>query len=799
MPTFNLPLPDGGTQPVEAGNYAEASAKLERYLATVGGNYPKPGGTPSVSQENQVPFMQKMEEGLRAGTDAEKIAFYRQKYPGAEVAPAGDAGLEILVPGQPAMYTNRPGADMGDLARGIGSVGPSMIGAAAPGYLPGMALAAGGELAREGLQSFTGTQRETPKEIGMNVAGAAGAEGLGRGLGAAVKYGVNRALGRTASKQLSKEELIGYQKAVTEGIDLPDFMKYQLTDSPVWQQWYAQMGQLNPEMKAKQILQARELIGSMKNELGQLGGRQDRAAQEALAEAYEGRLRGLQPPSLYGAGEALFQAARGGVSTRNKAMAREYANLDQIAQKENPVFDISQAQAAAKQRMTLGMATDEESARQAQALIDQGVNVDPATFQAYINVAPTQEAKLARLNTLLANLKPEQTNWKVLKELRTQAGALREWSPNEKVGANKAQATAIFGDLTEGLQPKGSPKFSNAWKQANQTAKRYYEAKDYQTIQEILAAPQAGQQEALADALASNPTAFGRSVMSVMADAGDDVRRNAADNLSAMIAHSKDPVGTLDAFKAKAPEAYRWLAPDKPAEANLMQWTRDVQDLRNGPLADAWKAGEEQAGFALKSLESKAGTPRTTQAFMAQVPPGEGQTAYRVAVGEKIMNGAIKEKDGGLVIDAKRMTENIEKVKTAGWWDEVLTDRERAIWSAYRDYARRTKSKSSSGAGLVIAGLIGKLRDPQHALPAFAEIRAARYLSEVSTRAVGVENLLKQNLDPGKSPFTSSAFNQVGGAFAQSLREAARQNELTKQAREALSTQPVQQPVPSAQ
>lgn len=462
-----------------------------------------------------IPFFNRMRLGLLADpyNRDETMAALRRMYPEAVIAPVGES-FAIQQPGQPPMFANPPGAELGSIGQWLGEASFPMagsIGGGAAGVLVGhpTAVAAAGASAmegvREGVQKLFGTSREPMSSVQqrMAISGAMEAlptpaqvwRGVKKGTVGTANFVKNLFTKRVAEKAAAgtlseaeqalahtfldfSETEIGEAVKYLQGHDIgvSDLMNFQKSESRVLQRLASQYMQLSDTAQKRYLAQLNALGRASREIIPELDDPAvpDEMIQRKLGAAYKRRMAELVPSTVEPeeAGRAMILRVKGTVLERKAAMNRGYDSLEELVDEWKPKYDMSSAKAAAVQRKQMGYGLSPEESAQVFAatpgVVPPGVSDDLAKgvnitgepvgdtwFKkavADLNVVPDNR-KLAHITEIMARLDPRQDYYTV-KELRSQVGRLLDL-PEARLmesGVDIGQAKNIYRQLSDVLE-----------------------------------------------------------------------------------------------------------------------------------------------------------------------------------------------------------------------------------------------------------------------------------------------------------------------------------------------------------
>lgn len=705
----------------------------------------------------------------------ESIAALQRKYPGAKVAPVGEGvfGVQEL-PRGPVRLSNPSGADLGDVAEGITRYGPNAAGVVA-GTAAGTALGGTGILAtvapylgaafgagvtrwaREGVQALAGTQRESLGSVAGQSAVDAGVEFIPLA-GKGIKAGYNILRGRGGAElgrllqgaTANDVELLATELRDAGVIDIPKLMVYQRSDNPLVSSVARQVMQMSPVAKQRVIAQLNDLGTAARSAGPQVEGSVDELVQGKLASQYNRTLGELAPPVRpVEAGASLGQGVTESLAQQKTRMGQQYNALFGYLEQNPKKFNLGQAQQSALSRNIPGELSEDEINRQLAALTAPDGTVDLSQVQQFINVAKPNE-KLARINTVLQRLNPEQ-DFRVVKELRTQVGALRDLPLAQRLegGVDQGQIKAVYGDLTRAMENPvdGDKAFKARMQETNRIASDYYDNYDNQQVLAVLSAVEGKTPGLLFNQFAKAPDNLTPDLLRLVDESAKPSTTGLVKgNLESAIMRTPDPYATIQNWEKTAPDALGWLYPNRAALTTARQNAKLLRDMNTGPYKEAADAAVTEVGFAQKTLEHFAkrepGTtglvgPRASrfQGLINEVggAGSEGHRALRSAVISKVTGKALREHpSGAMTLDPRKLATSIQDLKDHQYWTGLLTPRDRKVLIALEGNSRRMWKTGDSGTGLTIAAQIGRARHGD--LGALANIWSSQLFADLLTR-----------------------------------------------------------------
>ena len=703
-----------------------------------------------IDYDNSVGANTRVALGAMTDSPDERRAYIEKVYPGAKVVQSGDYFGMQSAPGEAPMFFNPPGLDWGDVAEFGGATAPPVLGAIAgagaagltsftgPGAL--MTGAATGvaatQAAREGLQHLAGTQRESlgdaSTRIGIEsaleflpVVGKAIARGYRAYKGEAreVAEQTGNALWETldGSNPKDLQQMMAIVKDSGD-LTLPDLKLLQQSDNKVL------------EKVGKQAIQydegAQKILLDQLNELGRItrgatpdtGMRSaDEIVQGAAAKQYESG-RELVPTIEPGVpGQSTITKTKKGLDKRKTAMQNQYAELDKVIAKEEPVFDLTEAVRLSQPRKA--------------PVQDAKGGV--------MNAAAPEKGELGSIKSMLREISPVQDAeyYESVKGIRTRLGNLLEMTPAQAAegGVDLAEAKQLYGALTSGMRSgTGSEAFEQAARKADDTAQKYYDSYHLGMVPRALDAEKAGDQLRLWSEVANDPAAWNPKTLQLMGGVKDGSK--IASGIQRAILDTEDPVAALKKWRKVNPAMTRTVFGGKQGLDAAMENAKVLKDLAGSMARQASEASTTRTGFARERIaEHAANLPRGVKDKAQHMSTLAGQgtplhTAYRSSVLEDLFEGTLKEHtgSGAWTVDPKVLKTKTEALKKQGIYDGLLTERDRRIIEVMEAYARRTVKSGDAGTGLAVAGQIGQLFKGNPA--AYGQIRLARIVANLVTR-----------------------------------------------------------------
>jgi hypothetical protein len=227
-------------------------------------------------------------------------------------------------------------------------------------------------------------------------------------------------------------------------------MRWQSADGSIQKRIYDQIMQFSSsETKQKYVDQLNSLYRSVDDYKRTLTSAEDDVLQTRASEAFKARMDELFPGvDTNKIGESVIESLGDVRKARNQIQSNAWQDVDSAYSAAGASVDLTEAAAAARQRIVPAEWSDE---------VLQNFSLDD--IGSYLNVADPNK-KLQRINYVLSQIDPVQ-DFAVAKELRSQLGSFyQKYSPTqlEKSGVDLGQVKQVYGELTNAMtSPRGVP------------------------------------------------------------------------------------------------------------------------------------------------------------------------------------------------------------------------------------------------------------------------------------------------------------------------------------------------------
>lgn len=612
--------------------------------------------------------------------------------------------------------------DVADIGGPAAKIAPAVAASflVGPGALPQAAAAFGGtavgHLAKEGVEEVRGYQLQPWSEVAKQTLGEgaiAGATAGGLGLARnAINVGTGGGL-----LNIAPEDRAAQARVASSGLDLEPLTAPQLApEHKVLQRLSRQAASTSTQSQNQMRLQemsAEQALRSLKDSANatDIGRQTMRVTEKTFREKWFKTLKadkGFVSPEK--GGRALQGAGKDFVSGSRNVVRAAYDKADTAAAAEQPVFNLQPALQQIKEI--------EDSVRA--ALPDQtaplGMHVPgtpggPAIVSGgSMNVAATPQGQLLDVIRDIKAIAPEQTNYEVVKQLRTRLFDLIDNHP-WNWDFNKHQALNLYKTLTGVLErpANGAPEFVQAFKTANQAAAERFSILERPSLQRIIKADQPAK---LASTYAL-PGQFTEEVYQAL-------RAHSPEKLkqfqrSAQLQILQKPSGAMKAVTdwiRRDPDGFSRIVPAAERKA-FLDTAQNVDRLASDKAVTLLNQQTRASQYVRTLLKDQdpAGVDEAIRAV-----GGHGTKGHKLlragAIEDTVASVTEKGPRGYLVVDHDRLKSHIETMKKSGVWEKVLTRDDRVKLAALDDYTRLLQSGKDVGTSLEAAQEIGKLKHP---------------------------------------------------------------------------------------
>ena len=592
---------------------------------------------------------------------------------------------------------------------------------------------------KERLETARGFQKETPEQRAKTLATIFGTETVAGGVPGAIGGLIGKKSGAPGSAARDFESIQALRE-LEPGLEKANAWQIR-PDNLIMGRLAAQAGSTAPTMKAameQQQMSFADLIGKMDRELPmtQAGQTLTRTGRTAMTRARNELKRDFRL-NREEAGQAIKGVFTEDFATKSRtAIDDAYREAGNLA--EGVEFDLTIAKGAAEDvtkpiKASAGVeAIDDDIAD----LLNDPLTSDSITK--FINVKGDLGGAVGRAARLLEVIDPQQTNWEVIKEIRSQVGDAVAKSPADDTRISGA-AKHIYGALTEVMEnPVGGNKsFVSAWQKANALASKRFKVYEQGRVLKLM-----GEDSplAVAETIAQNPQNLTPVIREVVDQYSRETRDTIRKNTQYEILKADSPRGLLKRWEDT--EAYKWLLPDKKSRVDFKNTVDAMEDLKQLPIERMIAKGgaDIDRGRTLIADMGPGEIDKTIRMYGGKA--SQGGKAMRLAVMDDMLtNTMTTNKDGIPTLDPKKLATWINNAKKRGHWEKLLTAEDKTRIRGMDAYVRRVfKSMSDTGTSLEQAQAIAALKHPStflqgfHALFVNNKILAPMLLSPKATK-----------------------------------------------------------------
>lgn len=570
------------------------------------------------------------------------------------------------------------------------------------------------DLLKQGIEQARGYQQQPLGDVlqqaGIEAGGDLAAGMLGAGIGKMVQGPVQR--GGAVLDQLAQDaSAIEALRRMEPGVEPP--MAHQLRpDQLVLGRLAAQASSTSPLMKGRMVEQQQgfaDMLGRFRSvEMGKAGQALIAQGRKAMNRAKWAIKRDFNIDP-----ETAGQAIKGVFTDKFAKQSRKqinnaYKRAGALA--EGVEFDLSGAQDMAK-RVTAPVEATATEMVDSELVDVLGRPLTQEAVEKYVNVAASPGAKVDRVARLLSQIDPQQGNWEVVKELRSQVGEAIKDLPAEDATSGKAKA--LWRELTTTIENPigGAPEFVSAWQGANQLARKRFEVFEQGRVLKIL---REDSPAAISSMIGDDPTMLTPIIRDVIQEYAPERKATIRKAIQSRILGSEgSSVAAIEKWQATNPNAYNFVIPNAKAKTEFLKAARSMDDLKRVPIE--------------RMLQSSAATIDRGKELLKQVGPGEiestlrmfggkdsvGGQAMRLAAVDDIIQKSLDITDGMPNLSASKLGKAIDEAKRSGVWEKVLTPQDKTRIKGLDAYVRRVfKSLKDTGTSLEQAQAIAALKHP---------------------------------------------------------------------------------------
>lgn len=717
-------------------------------------------GAPVLTESDLSPF-ERMDLGLSDTFDERLTKFQRQGKGELRQVPFEGGQREIYrrSPQEPWRMVDTLGFDWKDLLDRPQDI-PTIAGQAAtaalmPASLPlqlGMQAAIPGlmHLGKEGIETARGFQQQPMSSV---LGTAAGESAMDLALGA-IPAGV-AGLMRGPKAHLS-QTIVGDFNKIRELQSLEpgviDPMVHQIRpDSLILGRLAAQASSTSPAMKGaltEQQMTFGDLV--MRN----LDATIDRTGEVLITEGRKAMDRGrrevmrdfkVNNEEAGAAIKGIFDGrAADGFAKKSRAQINAaYDEAGKLAQGVH--FDLTGAQSAAREVTAPVNAVATTPGPGGDNVVDlfTGRTITGKDVQQFVNVAGSRGEKVNRVARLLSQIDPEQLNWEVVKELRSQVGDVIAQSPAAE-DATSGAAKRIYSELTRSMENpiNASDGFVSAWQKANSLARKRFEVYEQGRVLRVLAEDSPS---AVAKQFINDPDQLTPVIRGVIDDYAPQKKETIRKGIQSGILEQPNATQAIENWKmtGKGNEnAYNWLFKNQAEREAFSQAAQSMDELKALPIQKIVDGSTARIDAGKKLLANVGPTElnRVVKAYGGSNSPAV--EAMRLSAIDEIIQKNLKfSQDGIQTVDPKGLQATIQDMRRRGIWEGLLTKEDQVRLKGMEAYVRRTqKSLMDTGTSLEQAQAIAALKHPStflqgvHALAVNNRILAPLLMSKRTSK-----------------------------------------------------------------
>ncbi len=451
-----------------------------------------------------------------------------------------------------------------------------------------------------------------------------------------------------------------------------------------------------------------------------------------------------------------------------KGVTRAYQQADDMAQKENPMFDLSGVMRTGQQIketvLGIGKANEPTLVQGTPKVVDGKTifrrpnRIEPPKPSTPLNVADTPHGPLLNVINDIEKLSSGQVNYEVIKQLRTRLGSVIDDMPWQ-ANINTRQARNLYGALSDAMRKpvNGSEGFVKAIVGATEKAKARFDVMGQQSIRTMMSSENNGQLVLAA----SKPNQMTGDVLKVIQSgkAGPkNVLRFRKGVQAQILMDENGAANAVNNYRRLDPEGYRVFFP-KGEEKQLLKVAGKLDDLRNSPLHNIATQQLEGRNALHAILGRKDLSEASMQKLLGQVGPGGRQQLRNGAYEDFVESSIAPGKMGIPTLDKGAMATKIAEYKVKGIWTRVLTKDDRVRLQGLKSYLDIVTGRGRDpGVSLEAAQAITSLKHPSTFLSGVHKLGVNTLLAHV----LKSEGAAKFFLGTGKTQFTQNPVGVIG-------------------------------------
>lgn len=586
----------------------------------------------------------------------------------------------------------------------------------------------------------------------------------------------------TRASKLYTPEQVGEARKIQafkgQNPDAPDLMRHQVP------------GRANNTtgMMERQLLRQTdrgtgEITGATNSQIADITDIAARQKAENVSEAGERLIRETEPfmearrTSITGpeytpeqGGLGVQDLAKGWKKRRIDRMTANYEVVDQMADIENPMFDVSNVQQLVRQSRSDAPGYIRSSEVETN-FIDEGGQPIVTTILEKIPALPEPE-RFAAIKNILADMDPVQPDYRVLKVLRTELRKIRSQVQKAADGTTPQEYQgigAVYNELSSALNSPTSyaPRYREAFESTNADAADFYHRNEQTEMQVVFnsTSPGAIINGNIPDGVLFSPVV--RDTLRGMKRVNPVQHAHYQGAVQTRLLNAPNAMDEVAKIKRDQTELYMELGGPELDKAAMA-----MEQLRASPGGQVLRS-ETQVSQTFKTLIHSIDQPEVAMRTLQDVG-GRGSTGHelaRLAVFEDFLDNTIKASDefGTPRISAKHITDTINRYQKNGLW-RWLTPEDKTKMEGMGAMMRQISGPlkgSDLGASLETQKMISQLKDPGTFLKGIQTALTNKGLAMAFLSRDGTDLLRK--MASGKGPLLNKwtqAISSVGVPLA---------------------------------
>jgi len=675
---------------------------------------------------------------LGGATPEEATQYIINKYPDKDVTSIKGRLMVRDKRGEGEWYPgNKIGFTSGDVVEGVGAEGQSIlaglltapVGGAIMAPLAGATGGLIGYAAREGTQELGGYQKQSQDEL-FREGAKRGLQDLAMGYtftGGGKILDMTRGAGFVPPHGNLRRDIVNITNS-----GLPAPMPHQvLPPGSVAGRVSTQGASYSKHAQDLYLDQADAAVSRLRSLKGnqspyRLGIQLEKESKTAV----QSRTKELTKPFSKVHPEATGLKTKAAVNSwlgrTKKELNAGYANVRRISNRDGTVFDLTSARQTFDELGVSGVKTEDIASE----ILDLQGEAFTNRIPSFVNVAETPQGKLARVGFLLRELDPTQTNFEVIKQLRTQVGDVIENAP-WNANINTGSAKKMYGVLTDAMKnpSNASPAYLTAFEKVNKKAANRFSILETSKIRQAI---QTDDLISLGDGLGV-PGGMTPQVRQVLATEPEKLNAISLFGMKKMLLNKNGARAGINEWIDKDPVGFQFLFGKKG------KWMNDLADeidkFNSSSLVNTVNNNTKPMLYA-KSLLLDDGMSRADVQKLVTSYGGKGSKGHellRFAILNDIAEQSIVPgKKTAFTVNSAAYTKAIKPYKKNGAWSEILTDADRMELQHMDPYARLILNTGQDvGTTLEQAQAVAKLKKPSTFIGGVHDIGMGKFIASL--------------------------------------------------------------------